>query len=59
MRNDKFSKANIILYCFGILPVVWLALLAAPALHDGVKSLLSEFGTVMRQPFHIVHHVHQ
>lgn len=54
MRNDKFSKANIILYCFGILPVVWLALLVAPTLHDGFRSLLAEFGTVMRQPFHIV-----
>ena len=54
MRNDKFSKGNILLYCLGIVPVVWLALLAAPALHDGVKSLLTEFGTVMRQPFYIV-----
>lgn len=54
MRNDKFSKGNILLYCLGIVPVVWLALLVAPTLHDGVKSLLSEFGTVMRQPFHIV-----
>ena len=54
MRNDKFSKGNILLYCFGIVPVVWLALLVAPTLRDGVKSLLSEFGTVMRQPFHIV-----
>lgn len=54
MRNDKFSKGNILLYCLGIVPVVWLALLAAPALHDGFRSLLSEFGTVMRQPFHIV-----
>ena len=54
MRNDKFSKGNILLYCLGIVPVVWLALLAAPALHDGFRSLLAEFGTVMRQPFHIV-----
>lgn len=38
MRNDKFSKGNILLYCLGIVPVVWLALLAAPALHDGVKA---------------------
>ena len=54
MRNDKFSKGNILLYCLGIVPVVWLALLAAPALHDGFRSLLAEFGAVMRQPFHIV-----
>ena len=54
MRNDKFSKGNILLYCLGIVPVVWLALLVAPTLHDGVESLLSEFSAVMRQPFHIV-----
>ena len=54
MRNDKFSKGNILLYCLGIVPVVWLALLAAPALHDGFPNLLAEFGAVMRQPFYIV-----
>ena len=30
MRQDKFSKAHLILYACGIIPVVWLALLLAP-----------------------------
>ena len=29
MRQDKFSKAHLILYACGIIPVVWLALLLA------------------------------
>ena len=41
MRNDKFSKGNILLYCLGIVPVVWLALLAAPALLGGFRSRLA------------------
>ena len=35
MRQDKFSKAHLILYACGIIPVVWLALLLAPYLSSG------------------------
>lgn len=53
MRNDKFSKQNLILYAFGIIPVIWLGLLIAPAMHEGLKSLIAEFGTIIEHPFHI------
>ena len=53
MRKDKLSKQNIILYLCGIIPVVWLGLLIAPCMENGLVSLIQEFGTVMENPFQI------
>ncbi|MDY5772845.1 MAG: hypothetical protein SPK32_05360 [Bacteroidaceae bacterium] len=54
MRTDKFSKANLILYACGLVPVTWIALLVAPWMEDGLPGLLANFGTAMNDPFHIV-----
>ena len=51
MKKDKFSKQSILLYCMGIIPVVWFGLLIAPCMGNGIASLLREFGTVMEHPF--------
>ena len=40
MRQDKFSKAHLILYACGIIPVVWLALLLAPYMGGGLAGLV-------------------
>ena len=53
VKNDKLSKQNIVLYFFGIIPVVWLGLLIAPCMDNGLVSLIQKFGTVMQNPFHI------
>lgn len=59
MRQDKLSKQNLILYACGIIPVVWLALLIAPAfggdqsLADRLPNLIENLGTVFNNPFHI------
>ena len=52
--NDKLSRQNCILYICGILPVAWLALLAAPLLEGGLDALLEGFGTALEPPFHII-----
>lgn len=52
--NDKLSRQNCVLYVCGIVPVVWLALLAAPLLEGGLGTLLKGFGTALENPFHIV-----
>ena len=52
--NDKLSRQNCVLYVCGILPVVWLALLAAPLLEGGLGTLLKGFATALENPFHIV-----
>ena len=53
VKNDKLSKQNIVIYFFGIIPVVWLGLLIAPCMDNGLVSLIQKFGTVMQNPFHI------
>lgn len=53
MKHDKLSKQNIILYSLGVIPVVWLALLIAPCMTDGLPGLIVQFGTVMQNPFKI------
>ena len=53
VKNDKLSKQNIVLYFFGIIPVVWIGLLIAPCMDNGLVSLIQKFGTVMQNPFHI------
>ena len=53
MRHDKFSKQNILLYCLGTIPVVWLALRIAPFMEDGLPGLIKNFGAAMSLPFHI------
>ena len=53
MRQDKLSRTNIILYLCGIIPVVWLALLIAPCLSEGLPGLIANFGSAMNNPFNI------
>ena len=54
MREDKFSRTNIILYCLGLLPTVWLGLLTAPAFRSGLPNLITNLAVVFGNPFHIV-----
>lgn len=51
MRHDKFSQQNILLYCLGSIPVVWLALRIAPFMEDGLPGLIKNFGAAMSRPF--------
>lgn len=53
MRHDKFSQQNILLYCLGTIPVVWLALRMAPFMEDGLPGLIKNFGAAMSRPFYI------
>ena len=53
MRHDKFSRPNVLLYCLGTIPVVWLALRIAPFMEEGLPGLIQNFGAAMSRPFHI------
>lgn len=53
VRKDKLSKQNVILYFLGIIPVVWLGLLIAPCLEDGLIGLVQQFGTIILINFHL------
>lgn len=54
MREDKFSRTNVILYCLGLIPTVWLALLVAPTIGAGLPNLIRNLAIVFGNPFHIV-----
>ena len=54
MRQDKLSKANLILYALGLFPVIWAALLVAPTLSGGLPKILESLTTAISNPFNIV-----
>ena len=49
----KRGNSPLVLCLFGILPVVWLGLLIAPAAHGGLPEILARFPAAMNDPFHI------
>ncbi len=51
MKNGK--QTPIALCLFGILPVVWLGLLLAPAAHGGLPEIIARFPAAINSPFHI------
>lgn len=54
MREDKLSRTNVILYCLGLIPTVWLGLLVAPTIGAGLPNLIRNLAVVFSNPFHIV-----
>jgi type IV secretion system protein VirD4 len=54
VREDKYSKAHLLLYLCGIVPTIWLALLLAPYLGGGLAGLVRDGGAALNDPFHIV-----
>ena len=54
MRQDKFSTSHLVLYACGVIPAVWLALLLAPYMGDGLIGLVRYGGAALNDPFHIV-----
>ena len=53
MKQDN-RQTQLILCLFGILPVVWLGLLLAPAVSGGLPEIITAFPAAMNAPFHIV-----
>lgn len=49
----KRENNSLVLCLFGILPVVWLGLLIAPAAHGGLPEILARFPAAMNDPLHI------
>lgn len=52
MRNDDY-KTGIILSVCGIVPVVWLALLIAPAVSGGLMEIIEALPVAINNPFSI------
>ena len=52
MKPDE-RRTLIVVCLFGILPVIWLALLIAPAVSGGLPEIMTRFPEAMNDPFHI------
>ena len=53
MRDNKTSTENIVLYIFGLVLVIWFALLIAPAFADGRAGLVTGLPQAINNPFKI------
>ena len=53
MKRDNDRQSAIILSVVGIIPVVWLALLIAPAVKGGLPEIFSSLATVFHTPFSV------
>jgi len=53
MKNDNDVKATLILSAFGIVPVVWLALLTAPYVSGGLVEIVRNLASALYNPFSI------
>lgn len=54
MKQDKFSKQNMILYFLGLIPVIWLAVLMAPSFNGGLPVIIKNLATAIKNPFNLV-----
>ena len=52
MKRDS-PKQMLILSAFGIIPVIWLSLLIAPAVTGGLPEILENLTSVLNNPFYI------
>ena len=53
MKNDNNLRAGLIFSAFGIIPVVWLALLTAPYVSGGLVEIMRNLPTAVSSPFQI------
>ena len=53
MKNDNNLKAGFIFSAFGIIPVVWLAMLTAPYVSGGLVEIMRNLPTAVSNPFQI------
>ena len=52
MKRDNL-KSNLVVFAFGLIPIVWLGLLVAPALTGGLPDILTNLTAAMNNPLHI------
>lgn len=53
MKRDRAVRSSLLLFAAFFVPVIWLALLAAPALSEGVLGIITHLNQAFQQPFHI------
>ena len=51
--NDDKKIARVV-YIFGIIPVIWLALLIAPYSNGGLMEIIKNSNNILNNPFNII-----
>lgn len=51
MKNE--NNSNIFLYIFGLVPVIWIALLVAPYINGGILEIIKNFTKAIENPLRI------
>ena len=52
--NNENSKSEMILFAFGTIVVIWLAIVVAPYMNGGIPNILSNISNITNRPFDIV-----
>ena len=53
MKRDNDLEYLLIATLIGIVPVIWLALLFAPYVNDGLPNIIENLGVILEDPYHI------
>lgn len=53
MKTDKLSKSRVAVYLLGCVPVIWLGLLLAPLLKNGLAGIVQDGGAALNEPLKI------
>lgn len=53
MNGEGSRRDSIVLGVFGVLPVIWLALITAPCIEEGLPGLMESFPSAIAHPFDI------
>ncbi|MBR2806769.1 MAG: type IV secretory system conjugative DNA transfer family protein [Oscillospiraceae bacterium] len=53
VRRDKSSLEYLFLYGFGAAAVIWIWLLIAPVVNEGLIGIIRNFGKIMDEPFKV------
>ena len=51
MKQDKFSRAYLLIYALGLIPVIWVAILIAPYMDGGIPNLIANMNQAFSNPF--------
>ena len=52
MKHDS-RKPNYLMYAFGVIPAIWVALIIAPAVSGGLPEILQHFPKAMENPLNV------
>lgn len=50
----KDNKENTIIYLAGMIPIIWISILVAPYINNGILGIINNFNEIIEKPFNII-----